>query len=377
MAFMLKLKKLLKLVSISFFCFLLWVAFFLIYFKKNSNLLEAISYPISCDQEISYWLNDLLPNFQRNSYKGVQLSYQDKYGNITNCSVGWASLFPPRRMKNSDKIMYASISKIFTSALILNAAQEKKLDINDNLLEFLDLPNAPSTSFHRITIKHLLQHRAGFDRSKSGDLVFTSPNFCQNGLKDIDRLKLDYEPGQGFSYSNFGYCLLGEIIRKTYDDNLIDIYQKQIFLPAYASISHVKDTQGTVKYFYSKNDIPLKKELLNENFTAYGGFVGSTYDYAKAIKFILNDTYIKNKMMDYTDDCVMHEFYNCHGVAFYTYKEKGKKIAYWRDGSLPGVSSFFMLLEDGSFFVLLANSRSIDSKQDHLELGRKIYKFLQ
>lgn len=376
MVFMLKLKKLLKLVSISSFYFLLCVAFFFIYSKKNSNLLEAINYPISCDQEIPYWLNDLLPNFQRNGYKGVQLSYQDKYGNITNCSVGWASLFPPRRMKNSDQIMYASISKVFTSALILNATQEKKLDIDDNLLEVLDLPNAPSTSFHRITIKHLLQHRAGFDRSKSGDLVFTSPNFCPDGLKDIDRLKLDYEPDQDFSYSNFGYCLLGEIIRKTYDDKLIDIYQKKLFIPAKAEISHVKDTKGTIQYYY-QNEEPLDSRFMNKNFTAYGGFVGSASSFSKVINMLLTDSYIKEQMMEYADDCIMNEFYKCHGLTFYTYKQDKGKISYWRDGSLPGVSTLFMLSEDGASLVLLANSRSENAKQDHIELGKKMYQILQ
>lgn len=243
-------------------------------------------------------------------------------------------------------------------------------------MEVLGLPNAPSTNLHGITIKHLLQHRAGFDRSKSGDLVFTSPNFCPDGLKNIDNLKLDYEPGQNFSYSNFGYCLLGEIINKKYDNSLIDIYQKKMFIPAHAEISHIKDTKGSIKYYY-QNEIPLDSKLMNENFTAYGGFVGSAYSFSQVINFVFNDSYVKEKMLGYADDCIMHEFYSCHGLAFYTYREDGKKIAYWRDGSLPGLSTFFMLSEDGSSLILLANSRSENAKQAHIDLGKKMYKILQ
>lgn len=375
MVFMQESKKLLKYVLINlilFFCI-----FFIYKIEKKLFLTRFIVYPISCDKKHPYWINNLLSNFQKNGYVGVQLSFQNNRGDIVNCSVGWASLFPPRRMKNSDQIMYASISKVFTSALILKANREKKLSLDELLVNILEIPRESENNINKISIKFLMQHKAGFDRNKSGDIVFNLPNFCPNDLKDINIIKLDYEPGEGFSYSNFGYCLLGEVIRKTYDDELIDIYQKKIFFPAHAKISHVKDTQGTVKYFYTKNDIPLKKQILNENFTAYGGFVGSAYNYAKVIKFVLKNDYIKNEMMDYKDDCAMHEFYNCHGLAFYTYKEKEKKIAYWRDGSLPGVSSFFMLLEDGSFLVILANSRNQDPKQDHIDMGKKIYKILQ
>lgn len=375
MVFMQKSKKLLKNVCINLILFFLIIFFFKI--EKKLFVTKFIVYPITCDQKSPHWINDLLSNFQQNGYVGVQLSFQDKRGNITNCSVGWASLFPPRRMKNTDQIMYASISKVFTSALILKANREKKLSLDELLVNVLEIPMQQENNLNKISIKHLLQHKAGFDRNKSGDIVFTLPNLCPNNLKDMNKLIVDYEPGVRFSYSNFGYCLLGEVIRKTYEDELIDIYQEKIFLPAYAKISHVKDTQGTVKYFYSQNDIPLTKRILNENFTAYGGFVGSAYNYAKAIKFLLKNDYIKNAMMDYNDTCVMYEFYNCHGLAFYTYKEQGKKIAYWRDGSLPGVSSFFMLLEDGSFLVILANSRNQDPKQDHIEIGEKIYKLLQ
>ncbi len=375
MDFMLKLKKYLKLVSILILLIIL-IIFIFFYRKLDYFILKKINYPVSCDKVIPVWIDDLLPNFKKNGYKGVQLSYRDMSGQKVNCSIGWASLFPLRRLNNKDQMMYASLSKIFTSGLIIKASKENKLSLSDSLLKRLELYHPVSNDLDKIEISHLLEHTAGFDKDRSGDLVFTNPDLCPSHLSKILDLKLDYEPGTNFSYSNFGYCLLGEVIRKSYNRELGSIYEQYLFKPAGVKINHISDTHGSVDYFY-KNERPPNQSLMNKNFTAYGGFVGTASDFSEVVSSLLKDSYIKDQMMHYEKKCVMIEFYKCHGLAFYTYKEDGKKLVYWRDGSLPGLSTFFILFEDGSSLVLLANSRGKNPKQDHINLGKKIYRILQ
>ena len=72
-------------------------------------------------------------------------------------------------------------------------------------------------------MRHLLQHRGGWDREQSFDPMFrsveiaTSLGTCPPAApNDIVRFMLsqplDFEPGLRYAYSNFGYCLLGRVI---------------------------------------------------------------------------------------------------------------------------------------------------------------------
>src|SRR5207302_7583332 len=78
---------------------------------------------------------------------------------------------------------------------------------------------------NQITIRHLLQHRGGWDRDKSFDAMFQSIRFADSlgaaspaGPNEVIRcmlgLPLDFVPGERYAYSNYGYCLLGRVIEK-------------------------------------------------------------------------------------------------------------------------------------------------------------------
>lgn len=76
-----------------------------------------------------------------------------------------------------------------------------------------------------ITIRHLLEHRGGWDRDKSFDAMFEPVRFAKlldvpapagprEVIRAMLRQKLDFNPGERYAYSNFGYCLLGRVIEK-------------------------------------------------------------------------------------------------------------------------------------------------------------------
>ena len=79
--------------------------------------------------------------------------------------------------------------------------------------------------WREVTIHQLLQHTGGWDRDKSFDPMFHNNQICEELKipspalqKDIIRYMvrqpLDFNPGERYAYSNFGYCLLGRVIEK-------------------------------------------------------------------------------------------------------------------------------------------------------------------
>jgi N-acyl-D-amino-acid deacylase len=94
-----------------------------------------------------------------------------------------------------------------------------------------------------------LQHTGGWDRDKSFDPMFRSRAICEELeipspalQKDIIRYMvrqpLDFNPGERYSYSNFGYCLLGRVIEKMTGMIYEDYVRREVLLPVGARATH-------------------------------------------------------------------------------------------------------------------------------------------
>jgi CubicO group peptidase (beta-lactamase class C family) len=124
-----------------------------------------------------------------------------------------------------------SITKQFTSAIILQLEEEKKLSLQDSLTKYIpDYPNG-----NTITIEQLLTHTAGV-YNYTNDAVFMKNESMHPISRDslIARFKfkpLDFTPGEKFSYSNSGYELLGYIIEKVTGESYFQAVRQRIFQP--------------------------------------------------------------------------------------------------------------------------------------------------
>jgi CubicO group peptidase (beta-lactamase class C family) len=124
-----------------------------------------------------------------------------------------------------------SITKQFTSAIILQLEQQKKLSLQDSLTKYIpDYPNG-----NKITIEQLLTHTAGV-YNYTNDAVFMKNESMRPISRDslIARFKykpLDFTPGEKFSYSNSGYELLGYIIEKVTGESYFQAVRQRIFQP--------------------------------------------------------------------------------------------------------------------------------------------------
>ncbi|AGA28586.1 serine hydrolase domain-containing protein [Singulisphaera acidiphila] len=125
----------------------------------------------------------------------------------------------------------ASISKPITAAAVLQLIERGKLKLDAPLVDLLDVrhegkPVPPGDPrLKDVTVRHLLQHRGGWDRDKSFDPMFRSVKFANElgtmppatswqVITAMWSRPLDFAPGERNSYSNYGYCLLGRIIEQ-------------------------------------------------------------------------------------------------------------------------------------------------------------------
>jgi len=83
----------------------------------------------------------------------------------------------------------------------------------------LDMPFAellPQLRVHllnrKTTLRQLLQHQGGFDRTLRDPLFATEPPDCSQAAADVAFRSPEVQPGTRIIYSNAGYCLLGRVL---------------------------------------------------------------------------------------------------------------------------------------------------------------------
>jgi len=126
-----------------------------------------------------------------------------------------------------------SITKSFTAIIVLQLAEEELLTLDGPIERYL--PDYQGTASDRITLHHLLSHTSGvpdYIRAIPGYFSSEPPNLPRDSvLSLVGSMPLDFEPGEGFGYSNTGYVLLGKMIEEVTGNSFADALEKRIFGP--------------------------------------------------------------------------------------------------------------------------------------------------
>jgi CubicO group peptidase (beta-lactamase class C family) len=128
------------------------------------------------------------------------------------------------------KFRIGSVTKAFTSCLIMQLVEQGKIELAGKLSDHL--PYYRKDTGSKITIHHLLTHTSGLPMFSKNPLPeerlgpYPVEEFVEKYCSD----DLGFEPGSGFLYSNGGYFILGAVIEsvtgKTYEACLDEMILK-------------------------------------------------------------------------------------------------------------------------------------------------------
>ena len=131
------------------------------------------------------------------------------------------------------KFRLGSITKQFTSTLILQLVEQGKIKLDGKLTDYL--PDYRKDTGDKVTIHNLLSHTSGIPSYTSLPGFFQ--NVSRNPFTVGDFIKkyasgdLEFEPGTKFVYDNSGYFLLGAIIEKVTGKPYEQVLKENIFDP--------------------------------------------------------------------------------------------------------------------------------------------------
>ncbi|MEK6666581.1 MAG: exo-beta-N-acetylmuramidase NamZ domain-containing protein [candidate division NC10 bacterium] len=143
-------------------------------------------------------------------------------------AFGARSLVPRQELMSEDTIFdVASLTKVVaTTPAVLLLAEQGKVSLDDPLGKYLK--EFSGHSFRDLTIRRTLTHTAGF-------LALPTLDAMREGFPRAAELLakagLQYRPGASFSYSDTGFIVLGELVRRVSGEPLDRFAAKHLFLP--------------------------------------------------------------------------------------------------------------------------------------------------
>ena len=187
----------------------------------------------------------------------------------------------------------ASLTKPFGTTLAVMGLVERgaiKLDapLGRYLKEFRD------KQYDEITIKRLLTHSAGLVAYPPNGAVSTG---FPSAASAIAKLPLDYPPGSAFQYSDTGFILLAEAVRRVSGTSLDRYLEKTVFRPLALNDTsfHPKaGALGRVAPTEFVNGVLLRGEVHDQRARLLGGVAGhagmfsTSADLSRLIRMLLN-----------------------------------------------------------------------------------------
>ncbi len=360
----------------------------------------------SFDKELASF-DEMIRDFMKeHRIPGASVTVTDRGKIVFANGYGYADIASREQVATDSLFRIASISKPITAVAILQLVEQGKLKLDDKVFDILDYSGdikEASDQFdlrqHDITIRHLLEHRGGWDRDLSFDGMFKSVEFAgrfgeappagpHTVIRAMLSQKLDFDPGHRYAYSNYGYCLLGRVVEALTDQTYEQYVREHVLAPLDIHSMRIGKTRldarqpNEVRYYYPGRGPSVFKDDLAadvpwpyggwhlEAMDSHGAWIASACDLAKfAAAF---DDPSKCKVL--SKDSVNAMFARPPGLAGHEEDGTDKDVFYslgwfnrvvgddkqnnWHTGSLAGTATILIRRHDGRNFVALFNARS-------------------
>ncbi|MBD3401765.1 serine hydrolase, partial [candidate division GN15 bacterium] len=143
---------------------------------------------------------------------------------------GWADI--ENRVPATAESVYrlASVTKPMTAVGIVRLVAEGKVELDAEVQEYV--PDFPTKQWP-VTVRHLLGHLAGVSHYKNytEEAWISRPVSTREALAIFEDWDLLFKPGEQFSYTTYGYNLLGAVIEGATGQSFGDYMTEQLWQP--------------------------------------------------------------------------------------------------------------------------------------------------
>lgn len=274
-------------------------------------------------------------------------------------SVGYTDVENKVKANENSKYRIGSISKTFTTVLVMKAVEEKKLELNQTIDKYFPaIKNA-----EKITVSNLLYHRSGI-HSFTDDKEYldwnTQPKTEKEMLEIIVKGGSDFEPDSKSVYSNSNFVLLTFIVEKSFGKTYKDLVNEFIAKPAglkYTGLGGKIDAKNNeCKSYKFTSEWNTETETDISIPLGAGGIVSTPMDLVKFSDALFGGKLVAKESLEQMQTINGQYGMGLFQMPFYD------KTGYGHTGGIDGFASAFRHFADGNVsYALTSNGTNFNN----------------
>src|SRR5690606_17004633 len=286
-------------------------------------------------------------------------------------SIGFADVENNQKANENTKYRIGSISKTFTTVMVMKAVEDKKLDLNQTIEKFF--PTVPNAN--KITIKQLLGHRSGIHNFTNDDEYmtwYTQPKTEKEMVEIITKIGSDFEPDSKADYSNSNFVLLTYILEKTYKQSFADLLDKQIIKPLELKNTKfggkINTTNNESKSYSYKGSWKEEPETDMSIPLGAGGIISSPSDLTKFSDALFGGKLLRAESLELMKTVVDGYGLGLFKIPFYD------KTGFGHTGGIDNFTSMFSYFPDGNIsYALTSNGTNYSNNNISIAVLSAVY----
>jgi CubicO group peptidase (beta-lactamase class C family) len=322
--------------------------------------------------ELEAWLNDR--------------AERDQFSGVATVSVGGESVFSHAAglahrglvvpMQLDHRFRVASITKMVTATAVLRCVERGVFSLDTPLADLLEPGWLPAATTPALTVHHLLSHTSGLaNYHDEDDDTFDSYMACWNAIApqrarephDLLPLFVDkparFAPGEGFSYGDVNYIVLGMVLAQTAGRRFAEVARTEVLDPAGMTSSGFDDLDSDpprLAIGYRVSDGPADRWPTNSYANAVGGMpdgglITTTDDLCCFVEAFRGDRLVSpdSRRAMLTSYGRINEGVEHYGYGMEMWMEADRATIFGHAGGDPGVSGIVSHFVDRATTVVV------------------------
>ncbi len=267
------------------------------------------------------------------------------------------------------KFRISTLTQQFTALLILQLAQEKKIDLQASIATYLI--HYPKENGDKITLHHLLSHTSGIPDYTHAR---TYPERSRSPIEPLQILELFadstlmFEPGEKFNYSNSNYIVLGLLIEQITGKSFHHVLKEKILDPLGMKNTGLERNQNILESkasaYYQQGGMYRNANYIDMS-TAFAanGMYSTVEDMRVWIEALDSEKLVSNKFRallftPHTPAWRQHYGYGWSIGTLAVGNTEERIPAYYQDGSLNGYNCLIVKIPSLKSSIIFMNNTS-------------------
>ncbi|MFV2212492.1 serine hydrolase domain-containing protein [Actinomadura sp. LOL_016] len=287
---------------------------------------------------------------------------------VRHATAGVSDKATGRPMDHRLLFRIASVTKSFTSTVVLQLAAERRLSLDDTVEEWLPgLVRGNGNDGSKITVRQLLAQTSGLHDYTSDPRVFAEPGRAWTP-EELVGIAMEtpphHAPGTGWNYANTNYILAGMIIERATGNSVGREYENRIFRPLRLRHTSYPETSTAFPgpyvhgYYFDFGDVSTL--VSPSSARTSGGIVSTVDDVARFHRALFTGRLLPRPQMreltnvrPVNDDGIVEDY--GLGVARIRFS---CGAAWGHDGGFPGYRTWTYTSADGDRQAVLTYNES-------------------